>query len=207
MSHLKELLGEDLYDQVQAKIGDGEITIIGPGDQMVPKKRLDKVIAERNHYKEQLKERDGQHADLEAAGEDNVDLKAQIAELRAKNKQAAEEHEKQLREQRSAAVLERAVTKAGARNTRAVIGLLDTSKLSLDGETLIGLKEQVAALKQSDPYLFGVELKGRTPKGLYAPRKVENPWKKETWNLSKQGEIFRKDPNLAVRLKKEAGVK
>lgn len=204
MSHLKELLGEDLYNQVKEKIGDGEITIIAPGDQMVPKKRLDKVIAERNHYKEQLKERDGQHADLEAAGEDNVDLKAQIAELRAKNKQAAEEHEKQLREQRSAAVLERAVTKAGARNTRAVIGLLDTSKLSLDGETLIGLKEQVAALKQSDPYLFGVELKGRTPKGLNAPRKVENPWKKETWNLSKQGEIFRKDPNLAAKLRAQA---
>ena len=37
--------------------------------------------------------------------------------------------------------------------------------------------------------------------------KGANPWKPETFNLTKQGEIYRKDPELARRLAAEAGVR
>ena len=88
------------------------------------------------------------------------------------------------------------------------MALLDKTKISLDGENLLGFDEQVAALKESDPYLFGVELKGRVPEGTGKPPQTpENPWKKETWNLTKQGEITKKDPDLAAKLKAEAGVR
>lgn len=33
---------------------------------------------------------------------------------------------------------------------------------------------------------------------------VANPWKKETWNMTKQGEIFSADPELAARMEAEA---
>jgi hypothetical protein len=37
------------------------------------------------------------------------------------------------------------------------------------------------------------------------PTKSEvNPWKKKTWNMTKQGEIFKADPEKAARLKAEA---
>lgn len=36
---------------------------------------------------------------------------------------------------------------------------------------------------------------------------IENPWKKETFNLTKQGEILKTNPALAQRLMAEAGVK
>ncbi len=205
---LKELLGEDLYDQVKEKLGDTEIIVVDPNDPMVPKRRLDEVIAERNRYKELVEERDAQLADLKAGAKDNEVLKAQIAELQAKNKQAAEDYERQLKEQRFAFAVERAVAKADARNVKAVVALLDTSKISLDGENLIGFDEQVAALKKSDPYLFGVDLKGRMPEGTGKPPQAqENPWKKETFNLTKQGELLRKDPDSAARFMAEAGVK
>lgn len=205
---LKELLGEDLYDQVKEKLGDMEVIVVDPNDPMVPKRRLDEVITERNRYKEMVAERDTQLADLKTWAKDNEVLKAQIAELQAKNKQVTEDYEKQLKDQRFAFAIERAVAKADARNVKAVMALLDTSKISLDGENLLGFDEQIAALKKSDPYLFGVDLKGRTPEGTgKQPQIQENPWKRETWNLTKQGEIVRKDPDLAAKLMAEAGVR
>jgi len=192
---LKDILGEDLYKQVKEKLGDAEVAVVDPDDPMVPKRRLDEVITERNRYKEQVAERDTQLADLGAKAKDHDTLRVQIAELQAKNKQAAEDYEKQLKEQRFAFAVERAVAKADARNVKAVVALLDASKISLDGENLLGFDEQVAALKESDPYLFGVELKGRVPEGAGKPPQTpENPWKKETWNLTKQGEINQKRP-------------
>lgn len=208
MSHLKDILGEDLYDQVKERIGNAEITVVDPDNPMVPKRRLDEVIAERNRYKEQVEERDSQLAGLKTGAKDNEVLKAQIADLQAKNKQATEDHEKQLKDQRFGFAVERAVAKADARNVKAVVALLDASKISLDGENLLGFDEQVAALKESDPYLFGVELKGRVPEGTGKPPQAqENPWKKETWNLTKQGEITKKDPDLAAKLRAQAGVR
>ena len=205
---LKDILGEDLYKQVKEKLGDAEVAVVDPDDPMVPKRRLDEVITERNRYKEQVAERDTQLADLGAKAKDHDTLRVQIAELQAKNKQAAEDYEKQLKEQRFAFAVERAVAKADARNVKAVMALLDKTKISLDGENLLGFDEQVAALKESDPYLFGVELKGRVPEGAGKPPQTpENPWKKETWNLTKQGEITKKDPDLAAKLRAQAGVR
>ena len=205
---LKDILGEDLYKQVKEKLGDAEVAVVDPDDPMVPKRRLDEVITERNRYKEQVAERDTQLADLGAKAKDHDTLRVQIADLQAKNKQAAEDYEKQLKEQRFAFAVERAVAKADARNVKAVMALLDTSKISLDGENLIGFDDQVAALRESDPYLFGVELKGRVPEGTgKPPKEVPNPWKKESFNLTKQGEISKKDPDLAAKLKAEAGVR
>jgi len=205
---LKDILGDDLYKQVKEKLGDAEVIVVDPNDPMVPKRRLDEVITERNRYKEQVAERDTQLADLGAKAKDHDTLRVQIADLQAKNKQAAEDYEKQLKDQRFAFAIERAVAKADARNVKAVVALLDTPKISLDGENLLGFDEQVTALKKSDPFLFGVDLKGRTPEGTGKPPQTpENPWKKETFNLTKQGEIYRKDPDLAAKLKAEAGVK
>ena len=205
---LKDILGEDLYKQVKEKLGDAEVAVVDPDDPMVPKRRLDEVITERNRYKEQVAERDTQLADLGAKAKDHDTLRVQIADLQAKNKQATEDYEKQLKDQRFAFAVERAVAKADARNVKAVVALLDASKISLDGENLLGFDEQVAALKKSAPFLVGVDLKGRLPEGTGKPPQTqENPWKKETFNLTKQGELLRNDPDSAARLKAEAGVK
>ncbi len=205
---LKDILGDDLYKQVKERLGDTEVTVVDPNDPMVPKRRLDEVIAERNRYKEMVEERDSQLADLKTWAKDNEVLKAQIADLQAKNKQTTEEYEARLKEQQFAFAVERAVAKADARNVKAVIALLDKSRISLDGENLLGFDEQIAALKKSDPYLFGVDLKGRMPEGTgKPPKEIPNPWKKESFNLTKQGQILKTDPELAAKLMAEAGVK
>jgi len=205
---IEDILGSALYDQVKEKLGDTQIAVVDPDNPMVPKRRLDEVILERNRYKDLAAEHEKQLVELKARAQHDEALQVQITELQTKNKQAAEEHEKQLREERFAFAVEQAIVAAGARNVKAVMALMDTSKIAPIGDGLYGLDAQIAALKESDPYLFGVELKGRTPEGTGKSQQAqENPWKKETFNLTKQGEVLRKDPNLAIRLKAEAGVK
>jgi len=216
---LEELLGPELYPQVKERLGETEIAVVDPDNPQIPKHRLDEVIAERNRYKDLAAEHATKLSDLKAEHERHLDdlkaglkdsdtLKAQIAELQARNKQASEEYAKHLKEQQFNFAIERAVAAAEARNVRAVIALLDKSKISLDGDNLLGFEAQITSLKESDPYLFGVELKGRVPEGAgKPPKEVPNPWKKESFNLTKQGHILKTDPELAVKLKAEAGVK
>lgn len=50
------------------------------------------------------------------------------------------------------------------------------------------------------------KVKGRTPKGNTNDQAGEiNPWKKETFNLTKQGEIIMSNPALAEQMKRAAG--
>ena len=44
---------------------------------------------------------------------------------------------------------------SGAKSTKALRGLLDVSKVKLDGETLTGLDEQIKTIKTDNEYLFG----------------------------------------------------
>jgi len=104
--------------------------------------------------------------------------------------------------------IEKALAAAKAKNPKAVKALLDMEKVKLDGEQLLGLDDQLKAIQQSDPYLFGESGKvgsGTNPPGAGNPE--ANPWKKETWNLTQQGKILREDPAKATRMKAEAGVK
>ena len=104
--------------------------------------------------------------------------------------------------------IEKALTTAKAKNAKAVKALLDMEKVKLDGEQLLGLEEQLKAIQQSDPYLFGESGKvgsGTNPPG--AGNSEVNPWKPETFNLTLQGQILREDPAKATRMKAEAGVK
>ena len=52
---LKEILGEELYNQVSQKLGDKKIDIVNSG-QWIPKSKFDNVIKEKNEYKSKLEE-------------------------------------------------------------------------------------------------------------------------------------------------------
>lgn len=52
--------------------------------------------------------------------------------------------------------VERALWQCGAKNVKAVRGMLDTATLRLDSDGVVsGLEEQLRCLRQSDGYLFG----------------------------------------------------
>ncbi|WP_121640612.1 phage scaffolding protein [Virgibacillus sp. Bac330] len=207
---LKELLGEELYNQVMEKAGDNKIAIVSDG-QWIPKQKFDDVNTSLKDLKNQLKDRDTQLEDLKTKATGNEDLQNQIQQLQEDNKKIKEDYEAKIQQQSFDFALEKTLAAQKARNPKAVKALLNTEAIKLDGDKLLGLEEQLTALKESDGYLFGEEepagLQGRQPHpgnpNNSAPQK--NPFSKEHFNLTEQGKLFRENPELYKQLKAQAG--
>ncbi len=157
---LKELLGEDLYNQVKEKAGDNKLAIVNDGNWL-PKDKFDEKNNEVKSLKEQLSDRDTQLEDLRGKAQGNEEMQTTIDALKEANSQAKEAHEQQLNEIKFGYELDRALLNEKARNPRAVKALLDTDTIKLDEEgQLIGLNEQLEGLKESDDYLFASDAEG-----------------------------------------------
>jgi hypothetical protein len=174
----------------------------------IPKDKYNEVAEAKKKLEADIQERDNQLEQLKNAAGNSEELKAQIEQLQAENQKAAEEWQAKMAQMQLDFAIDKALTAAKAKNAKAVKALLDMEKVKLDGDQLLGIDEQLKAIQQSDPYLFGEPGKvgsGTNPPGAGNPE--VNPWKPETFNLTLQGQILREDPTKATRMKAEAGVK
>lgn len=211
---LKELLGDDLYAQVVEKAGDQKIDIVSNG-QWFPKERFDAVNNEKKELKSQLDERDQQLSTLQKQAKGNEELQNAIEQLQEENKKVSEEYQQKLEKQAFDFALESALRDAKARNIKSVKANLNVEDLKLAGDKVIGLDEQLAALKESDGYLFETEnesppgLAGRQPHGtgnsVANLPTAKNPFSQDHLNLTEQGNILRSDPEQAKKLIIQAG--
>lgn len=122
--------------------------------EFVPKTRLNEVISERDNFKTQLTDVNTQLDKIKKEAGDNEALKQQIETFKAEAKAKDEEHQAKLTQLKTDNILERELMTAGAKNVKAAKALLDMSKVKLDGETLIGLKEQIEAQKTAEDSKF-----------------------------------------------------
>lgn len=176
---LRKNLSSDLYTQVVDALGDDF------DYDVVPRSRLNKVIKQRNDYKEQLDtlggpqtksgdEGNGDDPDEPTNGKGNpTQPSAQPAQQQQINE---EELRKKFAKEKDDAILELKIQYAGLdalRNAGSVdpdlaYTLLDKSKLTLDeAGKITGIDEQIEALKSKRGYLFGNKQGGResTPGG------------------------------------------
>jgi hypothetical protein len=153
---LKDLLGEDLYNQVMQKAGDSKIAIVSDGNWF-PKDKFDQVNSDNKDLKKQLKDRDGQLSDLKTKVTGNEDLTKQINDLTEQNKKTAADYQAKLDQQSFDFALKDALSGAKAKNPKAVEALLNKDSIKLDGDKLLGLDEQLKTIKESDSYLFDSE--------------------------------------------------
>lgn len=201
---LKELgLEDDAIEKIMKEHGKTVNSIKDKADS------VEGLQSQIDDYKQQIKDRDDQLADLGKKVKDNEDLTKEIDRLKEDNKTATEELQKKLDKQAFDFSLEKALAQAGAKNPKAVKALLDVEKIKLDGETLLGLEDQLSALKESDAYLFGTDepagLKGRQPNDPPGnPAGVKNPFSKEHFNLTEQARLYKDDPELYKQLKAQA---
>jgi hypothetical protein len=207
MDWLKEILKnagipEDKLDSTIAEVNK-ELP-----KHFIPKDKFNEVNEAKKKLEADIAERDKQLEDLKKAAGTSEELKKQIEQLQADNKKASEEWQAKMAQMQLDFTIEKALAAAKAKNIKAVKALLDMDKVKLDGDQLLGIDEQLKALQQSDPYLFGESGKvgsGTNPPG--AGTGEVNPWKKDSWNLTMQGKILREDPAKATRMKAEAGIK
>lgn len=207
MDWLKELLKKAGIEEGKL---DSTITDINKElpKHFIPKDKYNEVAEAKKKLEADLTARDTQLEELKKAAGTSEELKAQIEELQKANREAAEHWQAKVAQMQLDFAIEKALTAAKAKNTKAVKALLDMEKVKLDGEQLLGLEDQLKAIKESDPYLFGESGKvgsGTNPPG--AGNSEVNPWKPETFNLTLQGQILKEDPAKATRMKAEAGVK
>lgn len=154
MEKLKELLGEELYKSVVEKLGTDKKYTFGLEENYVTKDRFNQLNEQVKDYKTQLSDRDKQLEDLKKASEGNEELSKKLAEMEENNKKIQTEYEtKLLNSQRDYAV-DLAITKAKAKNPKALKALLDLDKVKYEDGKVSGLEEQLKAIKESDGYLF-----------------------------------------------------
>jgi len=202
---LKELLGEELYQQVMEKAGSHKLAVVNDG-QWFPKEKFDQVNNDNKELKKQLEERDDQLKDLGKKAKGNEELQQQIKDLQQKNEDTAKEYQAKLDAQSFDYALSDALRDAKARNPKAVKALLNTEAIKLDGDKLLGLDEQLKALQESDAYLFESEETPQGPKG-----RTPNPGGKgdpgvitreqfSNMDYTERAKLYQENPDLYQKL-------
>lgn len=157
MEFLKDILGEELYKQVSEKLaGNEKVKLINASDgSWIPKDKFNEKNEEAKNLQQQLNERDKQLKDLQKKAKGNEELESTIDALREANKKTKEDFESKLKAQQKDFAIETKLRNAGAKNPKAVKALLNQDAITIEGENVYGLDDQLKGLKESDSYLFG----------------------------------------------------
>ena len=138
-------------------------------------------------------------------------MQKQIAKLEAINA----ENEKTLKANARTEAIRTAVKAAGLTAAEGISSaafdkLIDLAVGDTDTSDADAMKAVIEQFKTDNPSMIaaatkqGATVKGDAGKSAFAG--VANPWKKDSFNLTKQIEIATKEPQLAATMKAEAGV-
>ncbi len=162
MAKLKEILGDSfsqIPEDLQTKYENIDLV---DSVEYVKKSDYDELEKTAKQYKTDIKKRDDDLNDLGAKAKDNEELNKEILRLQGENQKANEDHEATLKQIKFDAALEKKLGDFKPKNLGILKKALEMDKISLDGENLLGLDEQITKLKESDAYLFGEEPQGGT---------------------------------------------
>ena len=152
---LKETLGDDLFAQVSEKLnGAQNIRLVNAADgSYVPKEKMDQLAQSNGQYKAQIKELTTKLTGMQSSADNVEELKRQLAEAQTSLTEKDAAIKRQMLEFR----VKDAIRASKAKNADLVLRSIDMSKISEDNGNLIGLSDQLEALKKSDGYLFADE--------------------------------------------------
>lgn len=193
MPKLNEILGDSftqIREDIQKKYKDIDLV---DSKNYVEKSELDTVNNSIKDYKKQLQDRDKQLEDLKDKAKGNEELTAEIEKLKEENKNAAKDYEAKIEKLNFDTKLDKALTGAKAKNPKTVKALLNLENLKLNGEDIIGLKEQLEGLKESDGYLFDENsTETNTNAGAGGTGNISNPGSSATDKVMNIGERLAK---------------
>ena len=203
---LKELLGEELYNQLMEKLGDKHKVALVSDGAWIPKDKFDGLNEEKKQYKAQVDELNKQLGELQAKLKDNEGATQQIAELQ----QQIKDKETEIEATRKLTAIKLEIIKADPNDVSDILPHIKQDAVTVgDDDKITGLDEQLKTLKGAKPYLFKETdpagtggSKGGGPKDKKAQTK--NPWAPDSFNLTEQGRILKEDPELAQTLQAQA---
>lgn len=217
MKTLLELLGQDLLDQVTAKLGDVQIflhekdqkVIIDDG-KLVPIYRIEELSSQKRALTEQLEKAEKDLKDLKKLSTGNEELTNKITALQDENKHVKDEAAKSELKMKKALAVKESLMNAGVSDPDArdlLLSKFDVETLELDEAGKV--KDFDAKLKPikenkvlgrlfgeiknvGDEHQTGIQL------GEWA---TKNPFSKKTLNITEQIRLLREDKELAEKLK------
>ena len=116
----------------------------------IPKSRFDEVNNTKKQLEKDLKDRDVQLENLKNSSGDLETMKQTIENLQRDNKVAKDNFEAELAKFKLESAIDTTLLGSNVINTRVVKALLDMDKIKLDGDVLIGINEQLEALKTAE---------------------------------------------------------
>lgn len=167
MEFLKEILGEDLFNQVKNKVSsynekadkDKRVSIANVnGDEYVTKAKYSQLETDLNNTKTSLSTAQTTIEDLKKSNGDNADLQQKVSDYETKiaNLEATSKAEK-ARMLKEIAIKD-ALYHEKAKHPELLISKFDLSKIILDekGENVVsGIEEQMKSNKETYKDLFG----------------------------------------------------
>ena len=144
------------------------------GKVFVPKADFNEKNEELKKAKTEITNRDTQLEELKKV--DAEKLQTEITTLQQTNKDLADKHAAEIKQLKIDQAIERHLSAAKAKNTKAVKALLDLENVELSEDGSIkNLDDQLKTLKESDNYLFDVEEKKQQElKGAQPGRQKQN---------------------------------
>lgn len=169
------------------------------------------VEAVKNKYvdydniKVQLKEANKQIENFKNMDIDKI--KQAADDWKSKFDESEQEHQRQLEELIKETAIKTAIADK-AQDIDIVAKLFDMDKITVDEDGKVsGVNEQLTAMQESKKFLFKTNeikvdytLRGGKTKSI-------NPFAKDTFNLTEQGQLLKDDPEKAKALAAEAGTK
>lgn len=152
-----------------------------------------------------IKERDKQIEGLKKV--DGEALQAEITKLQTANKEAEKKYKDELKDIKLTNAIKLAIA-GKVYDEDMTASLFDRAKLVLTDEgTVAGLEEQLTTIKKDKAFLFKTEKVDTDykPAGGGTPNN-NNPFAKETFNLTEQGKLFKENPTRARELAIAAGI-
>jgi seryl-tRNA synthetase len=163
MAKIKDIIGEEAYkalpDDKKKELDKQDFEDVSEG-KYVPKSRFDQVNEQAKEYKKQIGERDTQISNLKDEFKDAAGLKEKVEELEDKNKTITDDYEKKLSDIAFNNALEKGLGAFNVKDKKLIMALIDNDKLKVNGDSIIGLKEQLEPLQKSHEYLFNIDPKG-----------------------------------------------
>ena len=130
---------------------------------------------ERDSLKAQLKDVNGQLSEAQKNSKKGSELQDQLKDLQKQFDDSKAKAEEQLQATKKDYEIAAALSKAGAKNDKAVKALLDTEKVNFDDNgKLIGLSEQLEAVKNDNDFLFA-DANESNPKPTITSKGNPNP--------------------------------
>lgn len=167
MEFLKEILGEDLFNQVKTKVSsynekadkDKRVSIANVnGDEYVTKAKYSQLETDLNNTKTSLNTAQTTIEDLKKSNGDNADLQQKVSDYETKianlETTSKAEKAKMLKE----IAIKDALYAEKAKHPELLISKFDLSKIILDekGENVVsGIEEQMKSNKETYKDLFG----------------------------------------------------